>query len=244
MTSFSIILNSDKTNFITSFSPVLELNQNHNYEIALVNLETYYSFPNITDQNNKFRYSLDVGVWNDIIIPTGSYELSQLNDEIFRIMKSRDHYDKHDNKSFISLGANFATLKCIIEISNPQLVINFDTDNSLRNVLGFNKQILRKSYNESDNPVNILSINSILVECSIIEGSYVNGIHEPILYSFFPKCLPGEKIIETPKNLIYLPLITKTISNIKIQLKDNNDNDLDLRGETITLRLHIRSIRE
>ena len=31
------------------------------YEIALVNLETYYSFPNIDDTNNVFIYSHDQG---------------------------------------------------------------------------------------------------------------------------------------------------------------------------------------
>ena len=29
------------------------------YEIALVNLETYYSFPNVDDTNNQFSYSPD-----------------------------------------------------------------------------------------------------------------------------------------------------------------------------------------
>ena len=31
------------------------------YEIALVNLETYYNFPNVDDTNNYFSYSPDGG---------------------------------------------------------------------------------------------------------------------------------------------------------------------------------------
>ena len=110
-------------------------------------------------------------------------------------------------------------------------------------VLGFKKdRVIGGNYNEGDTTVNILSINSILVECSIIEGSYLNGRQEPIIYSFFPKCFPGEKIIETPKNLVYLPLIVKTINNINIKLKDNEGKLLNLRGETITIRMHLRKV--
>ena len=46
-TSFQIIVSSNKTTFNTRFNPKLELDKDKVYEIALVNLETYYSFPNI-----------------------------------------------------------------------------------------------------------------------------------------------------------------------------------------------------
>ena len=107
--------------------------------------------------------------------------------------------------------------------------------------MGYEKKIINNPYNEGTSTVNILTVNSILVECSIIKGSYLNSIKEPIIYSFFPKCIPGEKIIETPKNLIYLPLNTNDqINDIHIILKDNNGKLLNLRGETITIRLHLR----
>ena len=41
-TSFQIIVSSNKTNFNTRFNPKLELDKDKVYEIALVNLETYY----------------------------------------------------------------------------------------------------------------------------------------------------------------------------------------------------------
>ena len=43
-TSFQIIVSNDKTNFNTRFNPKLELHRDKVYEIALVNLETYYHF--------------------------------------------------------------------------------------------------------------------------------------------------------------------------------------------------------
>ena len=50
MTSASIVRCSNKSEFTTSFNPPIELQKE--YELALVNLETYYSFPNVTDKNN------------------------------------------------------------------------------------------------------------------------------------------------------------------------------------------------
>ena len=54
-------------------------------EIALTNLETYYSFPNIDKSNNCFDYSLDANApWFDIIIPGGSYHVEDVNKLIQR----------------------------------------------------------------------------------------------------------------------------------------------------------------
>ena len=60
-TSFQIIVSDNKPNFNTRFNPKLELDRDKVYEIALVNLETYYSFPNIDETNNIFLYSPDNG---------------------------------------------------------------------------------------------------------------------------------------------------------------------------------------
>ena len=46
-TSFQIIVSDNKSNFNTRFNPKIELDRDKVYEISLVNLETYYSFPNI-----------------------------------------------------------------------------------------------------------------------------------------------------------------------------------------------------
>ncbi len=67
--SFSLILNSNHTNFITNYSPPIELKKDKIYEMALVNLETYYSFPNIDKTNNIYKYSIDKGTkWFEIEI--------------------------------------------------------------------------------------------------------------------------------------------------------------------------------
>ena len=60
-TSFQIIVSDNETSFKTRFNPKIELDRDKVYEMALVNLETYYSFPNIDESNNIFVYSPDNG---------------------------------------------------------------------------------------------------------------------------------------------------------------------------------------
>ena len=60
-TSFQIIVSGNESKFTTRLNPALELDRDKEYEIALVNLETYYSFPNIDETSNVFVYSPDNG---------------------------------------------------------------------------------------------------------------------------------------------------------------------------------------
>ena len=55
--SFSIVLSDNKTRFKTWFKPHIQLDKKRYNEIALFNLDTYYSFPNLDRSNNCFCYS-------------------------------------------------------------------------------------------------------------------------------------------------------------------------------------------
>ena len=89
-TSFQIIVSGNESSFNTILNPTLQLDRDKEYEIALVNLETYYSFPNIDETNNVFVYSPDNGnSWVKIKIPEGSYEIDDINNTIQQKGSSR-----------------------------------------------------------------------------------------------------------------------------------------------------------
>ena len=46
-----------KTRLKTWFKPPIQIDKNKDCEIAVINLETYYSFPNIYNSNNCFTYT-------------------------------------------------------------------------------------------------------------------------------------------------------------------------------------------
>ena len=60
---------------------------------------------------------------------------------------------------------------------------------------------------------------------------------------FFPDVSPGFKIIESPVNLVYLPILPYTIQNLNLSITDQDENVLNLRDEKLTARFHIREAR-
>ena len=67
--SFTLVVSDNSANIQTTFSPPLHLQANCNYELAMVNLERYFSFANIRKDNNSLvraklgqlsTYQLDV----------------------------------------------------------------------------------------------------------------------------------------------------------------------------------------
>ena len=80
--------------------------------------------------------------------------------------------------------------------------VDFRKDKSINSLLGFHSNLNTLEFHESENMVNILTINSLLVNIDIISGSYINGSTQPTIYSFFPDVSPGYKIIEKPHNLL------------------------------------------
>ena len=102
--------------------------------------------------------------------------------------------------------------------------VDFRLYNSITSLLGFHSKLYTSEFHESEDRVNILTINSILVNVDIISGSYVNGFTQPTIYLFFPNVSPGYKIIENPHNLLYLPIISDTIHSITVWLTDQNGN--------------------
>ena len=208
-----------------------------------MNLETYYSFPNIDETNNVFVYSPDNGnSWVKIKIPEGSYEIDDINNTVQHEMEKRGHHDPINEDYYINISANSNTLKSFL-ILEKDYQVDFNHQNSIAKVVGFTGAKDTEGFHQSENVVNILSINSILVNVDIISGSYVNGTTKNTIYFFFPKVSSGYKIIETPVNLVYLPLILDAIDSLKVSNTDQDHHLLNLRNEILTIRFHIREAR-
>ena len=114
--------------------------------------------------------------------------------------------------------------------------VSFDVPNSLVSVLGFKQDIVYGVGRQaSENLVNSMGVNSILVHCNFIHFSYMRGTQAPVVYNFFPNAAPGQKMLEAPPNLIYLPVTVDVISTLSVWLTDQDGDHLDLRGEKFTV---------
>lgn len=209
------------------------------YEVALISLETFYSFPNIEEGvNNVFAYKTDPGQPSILVyIPTGNYEITNIASEIKRQVGEVAY-------SNMILARNDATSKAVFIMKNNYR-IDFTVQNSIRDVLGFDARLVggADGYYNGDSIINILNVNSVFVNCDLINNSYSNGVVAPIIYSFFPNVSPGFKIVRNVENPIYLRVNKSQINSITTWLTDQDNNRLNFRGETITIRFHLRKIR-
>ena len=128
-------------------------------------------------------------------------------------------------------------------IKNNYLV-DFRRYKFINSLLGFHSKLYISGFNEAENMVNFLTINSILGNIDIISGSYVNGSIQPTIYSFFSDVSSEYKIIENHNKLLYLPITSYTIHGITIWLTDQNRNELNFRGENLSMWFHLRDLKK
>ena len=68
----------------------------------------------------------------------------------------------------------------------------------------------------------------------------MRGQQSPVVYNFFPNAAPGQKSLEAPHNLIYLPVAVDVISTLSVWLTNQDGEHLNLREEKLTMRFHLR----
>lgn len=256
------------------FHPPLELDTNLDYVIGLVSFETYMTIPNIDSSNDTIHYTdVDSGQRKSIVLPTGLYEIDDINKYIRRKLgveyaENEEYYNKVIEKKkkeraatgtvhslqveeekekkekssvFFNITPDTNTLKCNI-ISSYE--IDFTPENSIGKLLGFNKRkkLSANEIHESDETVEIFRVNIIRIDCNVVTGTYDNDKPSHTLHEFFPAVEPGYKIIESPSNVIYLPVNTQTINNLTVRIVDQNQNLINFRREQINLRLHLKPL--
>ena len=94
-------------------------------------------------------------------------------------------------------------------------------------------QLIAGSY-KSNKPIDITGIDKIHLKCDCIQGSIVNGIREPILYSFAFFSPPSHKIYKEPRIKLFLKVSKSVLSHINFYFEDDDHKPVDFNGDTIS----------
>ena len=196
------------------------------------------------NSNNQFYFfkSISDDDHIQITIPPGAYEIESLNNEIKRIIIDQEHYTE-TNYPF-NIKPNFSTLGSIIEISPQGPIVSFTPNDSIGELLGFNKTTIYEEYNLSPNPVDIISFDNIFNECDIAQGMIFRGKRSGILFDFMINVDPGYRYIHKFHGGVqWYMLGTKDfISRINFKLKNENNQLVSFNGQSVTFRLSIKEI--
>ena len=94
-------------------------------------------------------------------------------------------------------------------------------------------QLIAASY-ESDKPNNITGNDKVHLKCNVVDGSIVNGVREPILYSFALDQPPGHKIYKEPKVKLFKKINKSVLSHLTFYLEDDDYKAVYFNGEMIS----------
>ena len=152
-------------------------------------------------------------------------------------------YDDLNKKVKLTLtrfGSTFGTLR-------------FDEKSFFHTILGFDPYWDYKPTNafNADSPgvytsdkviLNLNTINKIHLKCDMIDGSVVDGVRQPILFSFVLDKPSGYKLFYLPQTIHYKKINKSVLNTITFYLEDDNNEEVDFNGETLTFTLQMVKI--
>ena len=94
-------------------------------------------------------------------------------------------------------------------------------------------QLIAGTY-KSDRPISITGIDKVHLKCGCIQGSIVNGIREPILYSFALSSPPGHKIYKELRSKLFKKVNKSILSHLTFYLEDDDHKPVDFHNETVS----------
>ena len=93
-----------------------------------------------------------------------------------------------------------------------------------------------------DTSEKILKLNiikKINLKCDAIDGSVVNGLRQPILYSFVLGKPSGYKVFREPETIHYKKISKSVLKSITFYLEDDNNEAANFNEKTLSFTLQM-----
>ena len=170
----------------------------------------------------------------------GIYSYRDMAEALYYILQSE--YPSSGSEILIRL--DDITRKTKLVVRSGIIAIRFDENSFFSTILGFTAGWDYKHYNQylSQKIVNLSNTNKIHLKCDAIDGSVVNGIRQPILYSFVLDKPAGYKVFSEPETIHYKKINKSVLNTITFYLEDDNNKEADFNSETLTFTLQMIKI--
>ena len=220
--------------------------------ISVEEATVWWVIPNIeTGENDKLYVNgpntLDVLTNYTLTVPQGLYDLDGLNQSILRLLENAGA--KTNPEPLITLLADENTQKVVIRFNYNNVSVDFTQNNTFRNILGFNSQILGPyavvPINQiANNTANFNTVNSFLLHSSLVsQGIRINDTFSSVISNILIDVAPGSQIISKPFNpaKIASPELNDTRkTTLQFWLTDDENRVVNTNGEYFTARIVIR----
>ena len=103
-------------------------------------------------------------------------------------------------------------------------------------------QMIGGSY-KCDKPINNTGIDKVHLKCNVVDGTIINGIREPILYSFVFSPSPAHKLNNQPRSKHFKRVNKAIFSHITFYFEDDDYKAVDFNGETISFTCQLIKIK-
>ena len=80
------------------------------------------------------------------------------------------------------------------------------------------------------------------MNCDVVDGSVVNGLKQPLLYSFLVDKKPGYKTFSEPETIHYKKINKSVLNIITFYLEDDKNEEVIFNGETLIFTLQMIKI--
>ena len=170
----------------------------------------------------------------------GIYSFKEISEALFYILQSE--YTQSNSEILIRL--DDVTRKIKLVVNSGIIAVRFDEKSFFCTILGFTAGWDYKHYNQylSQKIVNLSITNKIHLKCDAIHGSVVDGVRQPILYSFVLDKPSGYKVFCEPETIHYKKINKSVLNTITCHFEDDSDKVVDFNQETMTFTLQMIKI--
>ena len=170
----------------------------------------------------------------------GIYTFKDISEALFNIIQ----FEHPGPSNVIDFEYDDITMKTKLLVRSGIIAIRFDEKSFFNTVLGFTPGWGYKHYKKyiSQKILNLGSTNKKKLKCDIIDGSVVNGLRQPILYSFVLDKKPGYKVFSEPETIHFKKIYKSVLDTITFYLEDINNKEVHFNQETLTFTLQMIKI--